>query len=163
MPRGVTKELFKEFIPYYDPDMFRAVGRNYRDLVRQADQLAPMERVRAVSRIFSYFRNPDKETVLTPWRVVNMHIGDCIGGYVFFDEAMETESVAPRFIDHGEVTDTVLRIGIPESWKSTPRLDSILSIWHTVSLRRNSRTTETAICWLQMFLSIFKIRFGTMS
>ncbi len=76
MPRGVTKELFKEFIPYYDPDMFRAVGRNYRDLVRQADQLAPMERVKAVSRIFSYFRNPDKETVLTPWKVVNMHIGD---------------------------------------------------------------------------------------
>lgn len=109
MPRGVTKELFKEFIPYYDPDMFRAVGRNYRDLVRQADQLAPMERVKAVSRIFSYFRNPDKETVLTPWRVVNMHIGDCIGGYVFFDEAMETESVAPRFIDHGEVTDTVFK------------------------------------------------------
>lgn len=109
MPRGVTKELFKEFIPYYDPDMFRAVGRNYRDLVRQADQLAPMERVKAVSGIFSYFRNPDKETVLTPWRVVNMHIGDCIGGYVFFDEAMETESVAPRFIAHGEVTDTVFK------------------------------------------------------
>lgn len=109
MPRGVTKNLFKEFIPYYDPDMFRAVGRNYRDLVRQADQLAPMERVKAVSRIFSYFRNPDKETVLTPWRVVNMHIGDCIGGYVFFDEAMETESVAPRFVDHGEVTDIVFK------------------------------------------------------
>ena len=44
MPRGVTKELFKEFVPYYDPDMFRAVGRNYRDLVRAADRLAPMER-----------------------------------------------------------------------------------------------------------------------
>lgn len=109
MPRGVTKELFKEFVPYYDPDMFRAVGRNYRDLVRQADQLPPMERVKAVSRIFSYFRNPDKETVLTPWRVVNMHIGDCIGGYVFFDEAMETESVKPRFVDHGEVTAKVFK------------------------------------------------------
>lgn len=109
MPRGVTKELFKEFVPYYDPDMFRAVGRNYRDLVRQADQLPPMERVKAVSRIFSYFRNPDKETVLTPWRVVNMHIGDCIGGYVFFDEAMETESVKPRLVDHGEVTAKVFK------------------------------------------------------
>lgn len=109
MPRGVTKELFKEFVPYYDPDMFRAVGRNYRDLVRQADQLPPMERVKAVSRIFSYFRNPDKETVLTPWRVVNMHIGDCIGGYVFFDEAMETESVKPRLVDHGAVTAKVFK------------------------------------------------------
>ena len=50
--------------------MFRAVGRNYRDLVRAADRLAPMERTREIARIFSYFRNPDKETVLTPWRVL---------------------------------------------------------------------------------------------
>ena len=109
MPRGVTKELFAEFVPFYDPDMFRAVSRSYRDLVRQADQMAPMERTQAVSRIFSYFRNPDKETVLTPWRVVNMHIGDCIGGQVFFDEAMETEAVKPRYVDHGEVSQNVFK------------------------------------------------------
>lgn len=109
MPRGVTKELFAEFVPFYDPDMFRAVSRSYRDLVRQADQMAPMERTQAVSRIFSYFRNPDKETVLTPWRVVNMHIGDCIGGQVFFDEAMDTEAVKPRYVDHGEVSQKVFK------------------------------------------------------
>ena len=107
MPRGVTKEIFKEFAPYYDPDMFRAVGRNYRDLVRAADKLAPMERTKDVARIFSYFRNPDKETVLTPWRVVNMHIGDCIGGQVFFDTDMQTEALKPRFVDHGEATAKV--------------------------------------------------------
>ena len=109
MPRGVTKELFAEFIPYYDPDMFRAVGRNYRDLVREADNYAPMERTREIARIFSYFRNPDKETVLTPWRVVNMHIGDCIGGQVFYDYDMQTEGVKPRFVDHGEVTEKVFK------------------------------------------------------
>ena len=109
MPRGVTKELFAEFVPYYDPDMFRAVSRNYRDLVRAADQMAPLERTREIARIFSYFRNPDKETVLTPWRVVNMHIGDCIGGQVFFDTDMQTEGVKPRFVDHGEVTANVFK------------------------------------------------------
>ena len=109
MPRGVTKELFKEFTPFYDPDMFRAVGRNYRDLVRAADRLAPMERTREVARIFSYFRNPDKETVLTPWRVVNMHIGNCIGGQVFFETDMQTEAMKPRFVDHGEVTEKVFK------------------------------------------------------
>ena len=109
MPRGVTKELFAEFAPYYDPDMFRAVGRNYRDLVRAADRLAPMERTKEIARIFSYFRNPDKETVLTPWRVVNMHIGDCIGGQVFFDNDLQTESLKPRFVDHGEVTAKVFK------------------------------------------------------
>ena len=109
MPRGVTKELFKEFIPYYDPDMFRAVGRSYRDLVRSADKLPPMERTREIARIFSYFRNPDKETVLTPWRVVNMHIGDCIGGQVFFDEDKTTELPKPRYVSHGEVTENVFK------------------------------------------------------
>ncbi len=109
MPKGITKELFKEFTPFYDPDMFRAVGRNYRDLVRAADRLAPMERTREVARIFSYFRNPDKETVLTPWRVVNMHIGDCIGGQVFFETDMQTETLKPRFVDHGEVTEKVFK------------------------------------------------------
>ena len=109
MPRGVTKELFAEFAPYYDPDMFRAVSRSYRDLVRAADKLAPMERTREVARIFSYFRNPDKETVLTPWRVVNMHIGDCIGGQVFFEDDLQTEALKPRLVDHGEVTAKVFK------------------------------------------------------
>ena len=109
MPRGVTKELFREFTPYYDPDMFRAVGRNYRDLVRQADQMAPLERVKAVAAIFDYFRNPDKETVLTPWRVVNMHIGDCIGGWDFYDEDTTTKLMKPKFNDLGEVTARVFK------------------------------------------------------
>lgn len=109
MPRGVTKQLFAEFVPYYDPDMFRAVGRNYRDLVRQADQMAPLERVKAVAAIFEYFRNPDKETVLTPWRVVNMHIGDCIGGQVFYENDTTTKLMEPRLVDHGEVTRKVFR------------------------------------------------------
>ena len=109
MPRGITKELFAEFAPYYDPDMFRAVGRNYRDLVRQADALPPMERVKAIATIFDYFRNPDKETVLTPWRVVNMHIGDCIGGRDFFEDDTTTKRTKPVFVDHGEVTTKVFK------------------------------------------------------
>ena len=109
MPRGVTKELFAEFTPYYDPDMFRAVGRNYRDLVRAADKFAPMQRTKEIARIFSYFRNPDKETVLTPWRVVNMHISDCIGGRVFLEDDWQTECLQPRFVDHGEVTSKVFK------------------------------------------------------
>ena len=109
MPKGVSKELFKEFIPYYDPDMFRAVGRNYRDLVRAADKLAPLERTKSIAQIFDYFRNPDKETVLTPWKVVNMHIGDCIGGYDFYDDDATTPLMKPKFNDFGDVTAKVFK------------------------------------------------------
>ena len=42
------------------------------------------ERVNGIADIISEFRYPDKETVLTPWRVVNMHLSDTVGGYDFF-------------------------------------------------------------------------------
>lgn len=108
MPRGVTKQIFKEFTPYYDPDIFRAVGRNYRDLVRAADKLTPTDRTKAVAQIFSYFRNPDKETVLTPWRVVNMHMSDCLGGYDFFDDKEHTiDALDPKLVHQADVTENV--------------------------------------------------------
>ena len=74
MPNGVTKEIFKKLSKYYDPEIFIAAGRKIRSLTKSADTLEPLERIRKISDIFSCFRNPDKETVLTPWRVVNMHL-----------------------------------------------------------------------------------------
>ena len=74
MPNGVTKEIFKKFSKYYDPEIFIAAGRNIRNLTKSADMLEPLERIKKISDIFLCFKNPDKETVLTPWRVVNMHL-----------------------------------------------------------------------------------------
>ncbi len=75
MPQGVTKKIFKDFIKYYDPEIFVVAGRKIRDTARGADELSPTERVKQIAELFSNFKNPDKETVLTPWRVVNMHLG----------------------------------------------------------------------------------------
>ena len=86
MPKGVSKELFKKFIKYYDPDVFIEAGRIIRRKTKELDKLDPMERAEKLALIFGTFRNPDKETVLTPWRVVNMHLGKTIGGYNFYDE-----------------------------------------------------------------------------
>lgn len=104
MPSGVTKELFKKFIKYYDQDIFVAAGRRIRTTVLSADELTPTERVKKIAQLFSCFKNPDKETVLTPWRVVNMHMSDCLGGYDFYDEAHEQMVDEPHFVDHGKVT-----------------------------------------------------------
>ena len=108
MPRGVTKENFADFEKYYDEDVFIAAGKRIRNLVLAADKLNITERTRKIAEIFSYFRNPDKETVLTPWRVVNMHIGDCLGGYSFFDKDYEkslSENEFPHFINVESVTE----------------------------------------------------------
>jgi superfamily II DNA or RNA helicase len=107
MPKGVTKTVFKNFKKYYEPDVFRAAGKRIRAMARAADDLSVEERIGRITTIFSTFRNPDKETVLTPWRVVNMHIGDCLGGYVFFDENFEKTIDQPRFVNHEKVTKEV--------------------------------------------------------
>ena len=107
MPRGVSKQQFNAFKKYYDPDIFRAAGRRIRAMARAADRLGVEERIGRITDIFSTFRNPDKETVLTPWRVVNMHLGDTLGGYNFFDKDYERTIGEPRFIDHGRVTAEV--------------------------------------------------------
>lgn len=107
MPKGVTKQLFNSFKRYYDPEVFTAACRRIRAMAHAADDLDVEERIERITAIFATFRNPDKETVLTPWRVVNMHLGDCLGGYVFFDEAMQEPIFTPRFVDQGDVTTEV--------------------------------------------------------
>lgn len=109
MPVGVTKEVFSEFRKYYDEDVFIAAGRKIRSITREADTLNPTERVKKIAGLFSNFKNPDKETVLTPWRVVNLHMSDCLGGYDFYDEEHKEILDEPRFVDRGQVTtDTFL-------------------------------------------------------
>lgn len=109
MPVGVTKQVFKEFQKYYDEEVFIAAGRRIRNITREADTLEPTERVKKIAGLFSHFKNPDKETVLTPWRVVNMHMSDCLGGWCFYDETFKEENKldTPRFVDQGKVTKDV--------------------------------------------------------
>lgn len=104
MPAGVTKEEFAKFRKYYDEDVFIAAGRRIRNIAREADTLNPTDRVKKIAGLFAYFKNPDKETVLTPWRVVNMHMSDCLGGYDFYDEEHRETLDEPRFVDKGQVT-----------------------------------------------------------
>ncbi len=83
MPMGLTKEKFKDFTKYYDEDVFKGVTRSIRAKAFDCDNLLPTERIQAIAEIFKTFKNPDKETVLTPWNVVNMHMTKAFGGHDF--------------------------------------------------------------------------------
>jgi len=109
MPTGVTKDKFKEFQKYYDEEVFIAAGRRIRNIAREADTYNPTDRVIKIASLFKYFKNPDKETVLTPWRVVNMHMSDCLGGWDFFGEGHSEDDTLdiPRLVDRGKVTQDV--------------------------------------------------------
>lgn len=111
MPRGVTKATFNKFKKYYDPDIFAAAGKRIRAMARAADRLTIEERIERITDIFSTFRNPDKETVLTPWRVVNMHMSDTLGGYTFYNEDFAETISEPRYVEHHKVTDEVFTPG----------------------------------------------------
>ena len=108
MPKGITKAIFNDFIQYYDKDIFIEAGNQIRRKVKAADELPPTERIKKIAEIFNTFKNPDKETVLTPWRVVNLHLGETLGGYDFFKEKHDEMVDSPRFVDNGEITKETL-------------------------------------------------------
>lgn len=107
MPKGVDKEMFKQFSKYYDKDIFVAASRRIRYIAKTADELEPTERVKKIAELFATFKNPDKETVLTPWRVVNLHLGSTLGGYCFYDDTFNDNLDEPRYIDIDKVTNNV--------------------------------------------------------
>ncbi|MGX0039467.1 superfamily II DNA or RNA helicase [Staphylococcus warneri] len=93
MPSGITKEKFQKFTKYYDADIFIEAGKRIRRKVQELDSLEPIERVQELSYIFGTFKNPDKETVLTPWRAVNLHLHSTIGGLSFYDSSYKKNIV----------------------------------------------------------------------
>lgn len=120
MPAGITKDDFDAIRDSYDPVIFREAAKRIRSLTRAADLMDVEERIERIATVFSYFHNPDKETVLTPWRVVNMHLSDTIGGWSFYNEdfsqpnieirnenGTEVEYKWPRFVDQGKITADV--------------------------------------------------------
>lgn len=114
MPKGFTKDTFNILKECFDRTIFTGAAKRIRQMVKEADNLKTEDRINKIATIFSYFHNPDKETVLTPWRVVNMHMSDTVGGWCFYDEefdALNTEEdkngeqvKKPRFVDRGDVT-----------------------------------------------------------
>ena len=109
MPAGVTKEMFSRYKKYYDPDIFRECLIRVREITRMADNLRIEERIERIGIILNTFCNPDKETVLTPWRVVNMNLTECIGGWCFYDRSYGETVTEPRFVEQPEVTKNVYK------------------------------------------------------
>lgn len=123
MPGGFGKSQFDEIKDLFSEEVFLEAGKRIRALARAADEMDVEERIDRIATIFSYFRNPDKETVLTPWPVVNRQLSDTLGGWCFYDDAFQhhnrkevddgqggkamAETIMPRFVDRGEVTKNV--------------------------------------------------------
>ena len=115
MPEQLTKQDFKELVQYYNQETVIGAGKAIREKAKAADLLPPTERTIAIAEIFSHFHNPSHETVLTPWRIVNMHMALTLGGYCFYNEKYEENTdeyyhrlQTPRFVPVDEVTEKTL-------------------------------------------------------
>lgn len=117
MPKGFTKETFNILRDCFDRSIFTGAAKRIRQMVKEADNLNTEDRIAKIATIFSYFHNPDKETVLTPWRVVNLHLAKSIGGWCFYNEQFDAENTeenkygenikTPRFVDKGDITKDI--------------------------------------------------------
>lgn len=107
MPKGITRDLFKSLLHLYNTDAILASFDDILTCTHNADALPIAERAQKIAELLATFRFPDKETVLTPWNVVNMHMTDTIGGYDFFDERHDKQIIEPRFVSQGEITNDI--------------------------------------------------------
>ena len=115
MPSGFTKGMFQEITKYYDAEVFIEAGRIIRQRAKSFDSLDFIKRAEEIATLFGSFKNPDKETVLTPWRVVNMQIAKGIGGLNFYDDNFEsmTDGAKPNL--HWVDTDVTGSVYHPET------------------------------------------------
>ena len=90
MPKGFTKGMFSKITKYYDAEVFIEAGRIIRRRAKSFDDFDFIERAEMIAELFGSFKNPDKETVLTPWRVVNLQINKSVGGLNFYDDTFES-------------------------------------------------------------------------
>lgn len=147
MPKGVSRELFKKLSKFYNEDVFRDAGVMIRQLALEGDSMKVEERIARIAQIFKWFKNPDKETVLTPWEVVNRHLSSTLGGYTFFEEDFKTPCIKidektgeitstkePRFVDRGDITKQIFGDG------TLGNIDDKAGCINTKVLEINSKT-----------------------
>ena len=108
MPHHFTKAMFRQIAHLLRVDVLIASTAEIIRQAQEADGLPIEQRTLAVAKMVARFRYPDKETVLTPWRVVNMHMAETIGGYDFYDANHRVLLEEPRFVNQGKITGQVL-------------------------------------------------------
>ena len=125
MPKEISKDDFNKIRKVFKATRFEEAGKKYRALAIEADDMHIDDRMERITTIHSWFKNPDKETVLTPWNVVNMHLHTALGGYSFFDPqdykspvmkdvAVKDEKGNEVFDENGNVKTESIEIPVTE-------------------------------------------------
>ena len=156
MPKGFTKQTFNILKDCFDRSIFTGAAKRIRQMVKEADNLNTEDRIAKIATIFSYFHNPDKETVLTPWRVVNMHMSDTVGGWCFWDE----DFVAPYTKEnkYGENVNAARPVGVEMDENNQPHFTNEVTkdIFGDYNSRILEINSKTGLYPLYIAYSMFK-------
>lgn len=156
MPKGFTKETFNILKDCFDRSIFTGAAKRIRQMVKEADNLNTEDRIAKIATIFSYFHNPDKETVLTPWRVVNMHMSGTVGGWCFWDE----DFVAPYTEEnkYGENINAARPVGVTVDDNNQLHFTNevTMDIFGDYNARILEINSKTGLYPLYMAYSLFK-------
>ena len=107
MPKGLTKPMFRQISHLIKTDVLISSTSLIIDRAKGTDEMRVSQRVRAIAEMLKLFHFPDRETILTDWWVVNMHMTDTLGGYDFFDETHKIQLDEPRLVEQGDITTDV--------------------------------------------------------
>lgn len=107
MPKGFTKPIFNQIAHLIDIDNLISSTSAIISQAKEADKLPIQERIIEVARMVSKFHFTDNETVLTPWRVVNLHMTGTLGGYDFYKEDHKTLLESPELREQEGITGSI--------------------------------------------------------
>lgn len=156
MPKGFTKQTFNTLKDCFDRSIFTGAAKRIRQMVKEADNLNTEDRIAKIATIFSYFHNPDKETVLTPWRVVNMHMSDTVGGWCFFNKEFDAPYTEEN--QYGENVNAARPVGVTVDDNNQPHFTNEVTqdIFGDYNSRILEINSKTGLYPLYMAYSLFK-------
>ena len=95
---------------FFNRAIFEGAVQEVRNRVANANNISdPLERAVEIISLFNTFKNPDKETVLTPAAVVNKQYVDTVGGFQLLNMDNEwsilNENGEPVYCDNTEISE----------------------------------------------------------
>lgn len=164
MPKGFARSgtgvSWESLHKFYNKDVFEGACDEVQARTRRMDGMPVLERIAGIANLFSTFRNVDKETILTPWAVVNRQYSDTLGGLRFVDNdglwyCKDAYGVSGgySYSDYLDSKDTVNPLTLDPQW--TPVEEDLQKFWDANDTRVLDINSKTALYPLMAAASLW--------
>lgn len=162
MPKGFTKEDWSVIKEYFNKTVFEGACSEIKNRTDRFSKLSIVDRVAAVAQMFSSFTNPDKETILTPFSVVNRQYADTLGGLRMVDNDGKWYAKDARSAESGsevkayswmDIEDSSGDLILEPQWIDTD--EDLVKFWKSPETTILDINSKTALYPLYGALSLF--------